>query len=517
MLYWGVPAVALLALIGWRFSSLNTEKKQESAQSSGPKAASVRVASATSRVLVQSVQAVGSVESPYKVEISPKTAGRIEYLQVREGDSVKAGEVLLKIDPSDLQGAVIQQQANVAEAKARFAQAKISESSTNVGVASQVAQQKANLGSAEANMAQLQQNYRAQIATAEAQVSAAKSALANANASLNKENATLGNLQIKYDRTLYLYKQNFIASQDVDDARTAIEVQKQAKAVAEGQVASAQSQVKVQEQNLLIVKRKGLADIAAGKAGVDVGKETLRVARANRSQSPAYQQNLDALQSQVTAAVAQLNQAQARLADTVIRATIDGTVTARKADPGALASSGTPVLEIQTLDWMYVTATIPIDFSAQIHEGQTAEIQFDELPGKVFSGPITNINPAADPQSRNFGIKVRLDNPRHAIRPGMYGHVKIVTGQVDASVVVPREAIQTDSDGHTTVTVIDKDSVAHVRPVKVGASDEKGVQVISGVQTGDKVVVLTFTLLKEGKKVSISTAGEAPSQTNSAK
>jgi HlyD family secretion protein len=517
VLYWGSPAVALVALIGWRFSGLDAEKAQDSAQPTGPKAASVRVAPATSRVLVQSVQAVGSVESPYKVEISPKTAGRIDYLEVREGDTVTPGEILLKIDPSDLQGAVIQQEANVAEAKARFAQAKISESSMNIGVTSQVHQQQASLTSVEASMAQVEQNYRAQVASADAQVSAANSALANAKASLNKENATLSNLQIKYDRTLYLYKQNFIASQDVDDARTAIEVQKDAVAVAEGQVAGAQSQVQIEQQSLLIAKRKGLADIAAGKAGVDVGQETLRVAQANRSQSPAYRQNLDALQSQVTAAIAQLNQAESRLADTVIRATMVGTVTARKADPGALSSPGSPVLEVQSLDWLYVTATLPIDFSSQIHAGQTAKIRFDELRGKVFSGPITNINPAADPQSRQFGIKIRLDNRNHAVRPGMYGQVKIVTGDLDANVVVPREAIQTDSDGHTSVTVVDKDGVAHVRPVKLGASDERGVQVISGVRAQDSVVVLTFTLLKDGQKVSVSTVGEASSQTGPAK
>jgi HlyD family secretion protein len=282
-------------------------------------------------------------------------------------------------------------------------------------------------------------------------------------------------------------------------------------------VSSAQSQVQVQEQSLLIAKRKGLADIAAGKAGVDVGKETLRVATANRSQSPAYKQNLDALQSQVTAAVAQLNQAQARLADTVIRATIAGTVTARKADPGALSSPGSPVLEIQSLDWLYVTATLPIEFSSEIHAGQTAEIRIDELRGKLFSGPITNINPAADPQSRQFGIKVRLNNPTHAVRPGMYGQVKIVTGDVDAKVVVPREAVQTDSDGHTTVTVIDKDSIAHVRPVTLGVSDAQGVQILSGVRAGEKVVVLTYTLLKDGKKVSVSMVGEPSSPTGPAK
>ena len=509
-LSWVIPTAIIICLVVWRFVALQSDKAKVLTQASkGKGAAAVQVALTESRTITAVIQSVGSVESPFKVQISPKTSGRIEYLEAREGDFVTPGQVLLRIDPSDLQGAVLQQEASVAEARARFAQAKINQNSTNVGITSQVKQQQAGLSSVVANLNQVQQNYAAQVATAQAQVSAAESAVANSQATLDKENATLHNLEIKYDRTLYLYKQNFIAAQDVDDARTAIEVQKGAVLVAQGQLSASKSQLNVQQQNKLIVQRKGLADIAASRANVAQGKATLQFAQANRSQSPAYQQNLDALQSQIVAAEAQLKQAQARLADTVIASTIGGTVTARKADPGALATPGSPVLEVQFLDWVYVTASLPIDQGSLIHAGQTAEITIDGLPGKTFKGPVANINPAADPQSRQFGIKVRLENKDHAVRPGMYGHVKIVTGQIKAPVVVPKEALLTDSSGNTTIVVVDSKKVAHVNNVKLGVSDDRGAQILEGVEAGDQVVVLTFNPLKDGQKVMISTPDDS--------
>ncbi|MFI5386288.1 MAG: biotin/lipoyl-binding protein, partial [Fimbriimonadales bacterium] len=144
-LIWGFPSVLLIGLIGWRFT-VNASAKAKTAgsqQSRQRAAASVEVAVAGPRTITNVLQSVGSVESPYKVEISPKSAGRISYLELREGDPVKAGQIVLKIDPSDLEGAVVQAQANVADARSKLAQAKITQNAANVGVSSQVKQQKA--------------------------------------------------------------------------------------------------------------------------------------------------------------------------------------------------------------------------------------------------------------------------------------------------------------------------------------------------------------------------------------
>lgn len=507
-LSWGIPALVLIALLVWRFNVRGAAEAQVGrAQGTRSGAATqVEVAAATHRVMVQQIQAVGNVASPFKVEISPKTTGRIEFLQVREGDPVRAGQVLLGIDPSDLNGAVVQAEANVAEARSRLAQAKITQGATDVGVSSQIKQQKAGVTSAKADLDQVKHNYESQVQQAQAQVNAATSAVENAQKALDKEIATLANAQTKYERTLNLYKQGFIAAQDVDDARTAVDVQKGSVGVANAVLSSAKSQLNAQQQNLSIVKRKGISDIADSQAKASQANATLEVAQANRSQSPAYRENIAALQSAVDAALAGLNQAESRLKDTKVSSSISGIVTARKADPGALASPGTPVLEVQFLDWIYVTAPVPVEVSAQIYKGQTAKITFDSLPGQAFAGTITNINPAADQQSRQFNVSVRLENPKHILRPGMYARVSIELGRVDAAVVVPREALKINPDGTTSVTVVGDDNVAHVHTVKLGVSDDKGNQILDGVNPGEKVVILTYGTIKDGQKVSLGSA-----------
>ncbi|HWA82134.1 MAG TPA: biotin/lipoyl-binding protein [Fimbriimonadaceae bacterium] len=318
-LVWGVLALIVVALVVWRFRIRATTEGATRTQVRRGGAAMVEVTPATGRVIVQQIESVGDVESPFKVEISPKSTGRISYLQVREGDPVKSGEVILKIDPSDLQGAVVQAEANVAEARSKLAQAKITQNANDIGITSQIKQQKASVTSAQADLEQVKRNYESQVQQAQAQVNAAKASVDNAQKGLDKENANLQNAQVKYDRTVNIYKQGFIAAQDVDDAKTALEVEKGAVGVAQAVLASAKSQLNAQQQNLAIVKRKGISDIADSQAKASQANATLEVAKANRSQSPAYQENIAALQSSVDAAIAALNQATAKLSDTVIR------------------------------------------------------------------------------------------------------------------------------------------------------------------------------------------------------
>lgn len=468
----------------------------------------VQVAAVTRGDIVQTLDSVANVESPYKVEISPKISGRVLYLQAREGDPVTVGELLLKIDPSDLQAAVTQQQAAIAEARSRLAQAQMTAGANDVGITSTIQQQNAALASAKADLNQVRQNYDAEIATAQAQIDAANQNVLQQQAQLAKEQATLVNVKAKLNRTTNLYNKGYSSKQDLEDTDTAVAAQASAVAVAQNQVASAKAQLSVQQQNLAIVKRKGRADIAASQAKLAQAQAGLDVAKANRSQSPAYRANLAALQSQVDSAVAQLHQAQAKMRDTEIRATMAGTVTARKADPGTLASSGTPVLEVQFLDWLYVTASIPIDVGSQLRQSEIAHVSIDALPGKTFQGPITNINPAADPQSRQYQILIKIDNPGHLVKPGMFGHVSIVTKEVHGVLLVPREAVTTSPEGDSTIAVVDEKNVAHRRPVKLGMHDDKNVEILSGVELGDKVITLSFSPVKDGKEVKVAKPGE---------
>jgi HlyD family secretion protein len=431
--------------------------------------------------------------------------------------------VLARIDPVQIQAQISQQQATIAESQSRLAQAQLTQNPTNVNVSTQIQQQVAGLVSARADDAQVRQNYNSQIASANAAVTDAQGRIDNANAAvangeagIRSAQANVNNAQIKYNRTYDLYKQGFVAAQDVDDAKTTLKVAEEATDVARGLLRSAQAardsaiaqKASAQEQaNIVVVK--GKADIAAADARVEQARASLLYARSNTAQKPAYEQNLAALRSTVNANQAQLRNLQSQLSDTILTSPINGLVTARYVDPGAIVSPSQPVIAVQSNGDVFVDISVPEEVSNRLHVGQTGDVVFDGLPGRKFSGRITQITPAADPQSRQFPVRITLDNRGNLIKPGMFSRVSLVTQRVPGALVVPREAVQRSKDG-AVVTVIDEKCVAHRRIVQTGAEDAAGIQIREGVRQKELVVTLTLTPIKDGQKVKITSIGNTP-------
>ena len=516
-LWIGVPVLVLVLLVGWRYTTKGAAEaelagQQTARQGSAP---AVETANAGPRTIVQGIDALGTAEAAQRAALSPKVSGRIEFLQAREGDAVRAGQALVRIDPSEIQAQVLQQEANVAQTQARLAQAQLTESPTEVGVQGLLRQQNAGLTSALADYDQTRANLESQVASADALVAQAGARLrsaqalaGNAQSVLKREQASLANAQTRLTRTESLYKQGFIAAQEVDDARTAVEVQRKTVEVSKGQlqsatssVAGAQSDLNVATNSASIVRRKGTSDIAAAKAKVDQASAGVDVASANRAQSPAYRQNLAALRASVNAAQAQLRQARAQLSQTLLVSPVDGVVTMRNGDPGSMASPSQPVLVVETVDSLIVVASLPLEHSDKVRVGQAVEIAFDAMPGRMVEGVVANINPSADLQSRQFGIRIRVPNPDRVIKSGMYGRATIVDRKVAAGVAVPREAVRKSPSGGSVVTVIDAENVAHDRSIQVGIADTSHVEILGGLKAGEKVVTLAYRPVRDGQKV----------------
>ncbi len=513
-----IPVFLLAGSIGWRLNQKKQDKKEQDKAAQTRKTAppSVNVAEAVRRDIVHTFEGIGGVEAPFNVKISSRVTGLVTRLHLREGDPVTAGQIVARIDPAEVQAQVRQQEANVAEAQARLAQAEFTVHPTNVGVAAQIRQQQAGVNNARAVYNQAVSNYdsliassQASIADAQAKVDAAQSNILNAEATLQSAKANFNNAQTRFNRTNDLYKQGFVAAQDVDDARTQLNVQQSAVEVAQGQVNAAKSaknsalaQLEVARKQSNIGKNKGNTDIAAGLAAFRQAQASLDVAQANRAQRPAYQANLAALRAAVSSAQAQLRNARALLDQTELRSSVSGFVTGRYLDPGTVATAGQPILAVQAIRQVYVTTSVPEDVSRQVKVGSAAKIGFDALPGRNFTGTITQVNPAADAQSRQFAVKITLDNPQNLIKPGMFARVKITLEKFPAVLVVPREAVKkTPKD--TEVVVVDEKGIAHPRPVKTGAEDPAGIAVTEGLQPGEKVVTLSQTPLKEGQAVKV--------------
>jgi HlyD family secretion protein len=511
-----LPLVILGGLIVWRIKAKTGNDQQLKSGMARNKLSTVQVGTASPAVISGSIVAAGNLDSPFKVQLTSRVSGKINSISVREGDAVKAGQTLVKIDPATAQAGVSQAEANLAQARAKLAQAKIESTPNSAGVKGQIDEQSASLNSLQAELTQTKRSVEATSSTlagavsdAESKVSSANSTVTTAKATLEKDNATRNNLKAKVDRNKELLDKGYIPEKDYDDSVTALDIQDRQVQISIAQLSSAnqaysnaQTQLKQAKTQLVIAKSKGKADVAASQAKVNQGQAALRVARANTSMNPAYEENIKALAAAVSVAAAQVTQAHTLLNETDLKSSINGVITARNADEGALASPGQPVLVIQSLDWLFFNASIPVELGDKIHVGQVATIQIEGNNGKNLSGSITNINPSADIQSRQITLKIRIENADHALRPGLFGTINFSTDSKKVDVAIPKEAVKL-AGTQATVAVVNKDNKIEMRNVTTGVSDDKVIEIVQGVQAGERVVTVSYDPLKDGKDVKV--------------
>ena len=511
-----VPLAVLGGLIGWRIKSKSGNDQQMKAGMASKRTSSVQVGTAGPAIISGNIAAAGNLDSPFKVQLTSRISGKIESISVREGDAVTAGQILVKVDPATAQTGLSQAQAGLAQAQAKLAQARKELTPNSAGVKGQIDQQTASLANLQAELTQTKRTVDSTLSTltgaisdANAQVFATQSTVTTAEATIEKEKATRKNLQVKVDRNKELIDKGYIAEREYEDSLTALDIQEKQVQIAVTQLSAAKqanktavTQLAQAKSQLEIAKAKGKADIAASQAKVNQGQSSLRVAKANNAMNPAYQENLKALAASVSVAQAQVRQAQTLLNETDLKSPINGVITARNADEGALASPGQAVLVIQSLDWLFFVASIPVEMGDKVRVGQIAKIALEGTGGKDVQGAITNINPSADPQSRQITLKIRIENADHALRPGLFGKINFSTDAKKVDISVPKEAILYTGK-IPSIAVVNKDSKIEMRLVKLGVSDEKVIEVTEGIVAGEKVVTLTYDALKDGKEVKV--------------
>jgi RND family efflux transporter MFP subunit len=515
----GVIGIGLLSLIGWRWKG-EVAAAQELKQQQGARRGStpaVEIARAETRAILDTIETVGTLESPFRARLSPRTAGRVVSIDVREGDLVSAGQVLVRVDPQELDAVVLQQRASVSESRARLAEAQARFASTESEVQTQISTQEAALSRARADLEKAERNQDAEIAAAEAavddanaQLVGAQAQLTNAAAEVRAAQADLANATARKNRVEELSKLGYVAAQDVEDAslqveskRAALDVRNGQRASAEASITAARARKTSAEKRVSITIQSVATEIKLAKAAVAQAEAALAQARANRSRTPAFRQNLRALEAGVASADAELSQAASRRSDTELRAPFKGTVTERAIDPGSLATPGQSLVVIEAIDWLYVSASVPVESANKIAVGKAAEVRLDAYPGQVFSGVVDKVNRAADPQSRQVELKIKIQNPDGMLRPGAFAKVRVIVGRTDGATVVPAEAVRQAGDSATVMVVTDKDEIEE-RTVTIGGTDRGGIEILTGVQPGDRVVVLSYQAVKPGQKVNVA-------------
>ncbi len=335
----------------------------------------------------------GRVEGDDSV-VAAKTSGRIREIHVREGDTVKAGDVIAILD--DEQAAAREQQARAA---AQEAETRITRSKEQVGVLTE------QLKQARFTVEQARLDAQGRVHQAEAQVATAEANLSQARA---------GYEQARYDLEKFT---RLAKSGDVSDRQ-----REQARTTAEAQAAVVESTRK---------------QVAAARGALTAARANLENPPIRSSQANAVQKQITQAQSDVAAAQsdaerasAQLKEAQANRADLTIIAPFDGTIATRAAEPGEVVAPGTPIVTMLDLGKVYLRGFVPEGDIGRVKLGQAARVYLDSNPTSPIDAVISRIDPEASftPENTYFrndrvkqvvGVKLLIKNPTGAAKPGM--------------------------------------------------------------------------------------------------
>ena len=204
-------------------------------------------------------------------------------------------------------------------------------------------------------------------------------------------------------------------------------------------------------------------------------------------------------------AAANLSLLEERLSRTVIRAPIAGVLDSREIEVGTMVAAGTPVARIVDTDPVKITGGVPERYATDVRPGAEATVTFDVLADEAFPGRISYVGSVVNPRNRTFLVELRLPNPGGFIKPEMVANVEVVRRTLDEAMVVPQEALVRVESGYIVFVVETEGGVDLVRSqlVELGPTQRNRVVVLSGIEPGDRLIVVGQQSVAAGDRVNV--------------
>jgi membrane fusion protein, multidrug efflux system len=257
------------------------------------------------------------------------------------------------------------------------------------------------------------------------------------------------------------------------------------------------------------------ASLASAQARVrETDKQLERIA-ALQKRGFATNASLDTATANAQSARAAANEAGASIGDRVVRAPFAGQVSLRRISVGAVVSAGDEIATVSDISAIKLDFTIPETMLANVRVGQTITAKAAAFPDALFTGTVQAIDPVVNVQTRTATLRAIIPNRGGMLKPGMLMNVTIESNG-RTSVAVPELALVREGDTSFVYTVDAKNTAKRV-PVKTGGRDGNLVEIVAGLEAGDKIVTEGVVKLSEGAKVRLKGSGSGGSENAKAK
>lgn len=338
----------------------------------------------------------GIVEAE-EVDVAAKIPGRLQAIKAREGDLVRAGEILAYIEIKELKEKEKQAQAAVEAARAQYEKAQ------NALLLQEKASE-ADLQAARAALSQAMSQYDKVKKGPRAQQ------VEQARAKLDQAKAALEVAEKSYQRTKQLFESGAVSQQMLDEVKAKYE-------------AARQEMLYAEEGLSLLEEGTQEEDIRAAAAAVQQAQAALLKAEAGKMQDLIARNAVQMAEADLKRAEAVLAEVRSSLEEAAIKAPCNGIIVSKYVDEGEIVAAGMPLFTIQQPDKNWVNVKVKETQLGRIKEGQEVSVTSPAFPGKTFSGWVESIRPKPDYAIQratnergdkdiiSYNVKVRLDNP----------------------------------------------------------------------------------------------------------
>jgi RND family efflux transporter MFP subunit len=403
----------------------------------------VNTVAVTKTEVQRRTQQPATVHAFYRAEIRAKASGFVKTFKADIGDYVEKGAELATIDVPEL----IKQRQIMDK---RILQWEAEERRSQAGL----------------NLA------NAHVLSSKARLSETRSQMASAEASLAASQAEFG-------RTQDLVQRGSLQNRMLDEVRMKRDSEMARKAAMAFSIQSAEAEVAVAEARV----ESARADFDAAEAQTEITRSQL--------------EELDVL-----------------IAYATMKAPFAGIVTARNVEPGDLVrqssevGSGRPLFVLSQVDNVRVRIPVPESDAPWVRPGDEVRLTFPSFASEVpIVGTVTRRSGSLDPSTRTMMVEVELENSDGKLLPGMFGQASISLSAKTAANMLPSQAIRFDSEGKGYVYVVDDDETILRTDVTTGIDDGNSIEVLSGVQPGQRVVGSNRKRFVDGQKVAVLEAG----------